>query len=84
MINLLLLLFWVGSCGIFASFIKDIINYAKKNCIPVPKDKTLTLTTTDYGEEFASGISKNNIIGVQYHPERSGEIGIQMLKNFTK
>jgi hypothetical protein len=30
MINLLLLLFWVGSCGIFASFIKDIINYAKK------------------------------------------------------
>ena len=47
-----------------------------------PKDKSIILTKTNYGQEFVSGIAKDNIIGIQFHPERSGEVGLQLLKNF--
>lgn len=47
-----------------------------------PKDKSIILTETEYGERFVSGIAKDNIYGVQFHPERSGDIGLKLLKNF--
>ncbi|HPP30461.1 MAG TPA: imidazole glycerol phosphate synthase subunit HisH, partial [bacterium] len=37
-----------------------------------------------YGIEFASFIKKDNIVGVQFHPEKSGELGIKFLKNFLE
>ncbi|PZE21589.1 imidazole glycerol phosphate synthase subunit HisH [Paenibacillus xerothermodurans] len=37
---------------------------------------------TQYGREFASVIAKENVIGVQFHPEKSGEIGIALLENY--
>jgi len=49
----------------------------------VPKDKNLILTTTNYGKEFCSGIAKDNLIAVQYHPERSGSVGLQLLRDFV-
>jgi len=42
------------------------------------------LTTTHYGYEFASSIQKNNIFGIQPHPEKSGETGLKILKNFLE
>ncbi len=48
-----------------------------------PKEKNITLTKTHYGQEFVSGIAKDNIFGLQFHPERSGEVGLQLLKNFS-
>lgn len=47
-----------------------------------PEDDSVTLTTTDYGYEFVSAVQKNNIIGTQFHPEKSGSAGLQVLKNF--
>jgi glutamine amidotransferase/cyclase len=38
--------------------------------------------TTEYGQTFASGIEMNNIWAVQFHPEKSGDIGLRVLKNF--
>ena len=40
------------------------------------------LSTTNYGYEFPSVVRKNNIFGVQFHPEKSLKNGIQLLKNF--
>ena len=40
------------------------------------------LTTTNYSYDFVSSVSKENMYGVQFHPEKSGDIGIKLLKNF--
>ena len=42
-----------------------------------------TLLTTSYGIEFASAFSRDNIYGVQFHPEKSHKYGMQLLKNFA-
>jgi len=48
-----------------------------------PKDSSTILTITDYGIEFPSIIARDSIIGVQFHPEKSSKIGLQLLKNFV-
>lgn len=47
-----------------------------------PEDKEIILTTTDYGQEFTSSIQNGNIIATQFHPEKSGKSGLNILKNF--
>lgn len=47
-----------------------------------PKDKKIIAGKTTYGETFASVVAKDNIVGVQFHPEKSGDVGFQLLKNF--
>jgi imidazole glycerol-phosphate synthase subunit HisH len=42
------------------------------------------IATTTYGETFASALAKDNFFGVQFHPEKSGSIGLQLLKNFIE
>ncbi len=49
-----------------------------------PEDKDIIIATTDYGIEFASAINKDNVWGLQFHPEKSGEIGLKILENFVK
>lgn len=48
----------------------------------VPEDKDLIATTTDYGLEFASSIRMDNIFACQFHPEKSQQIGLKILKSF--
>ena len=43
-----------------------------------------TIASTDYGQRFASMIHSNNYFGAQFHPERSGAVGAQILKNFME
>lgn len=40
------------------------------------------LTSTDYITEFASSVGKGSVFGVQFHPEKSGTIGLKILENF--
>ncbi|MBU0675267.1 MAG: imidazole glycerol phosphate synthase subunit HisF [Proteobacteria bacterium] len=47
-----------------------------------PENREWVLTTTDYGEEFVSGVQKGNVVAFQFHPEKSGEAGLNLLKNF--
>ncbi len=50
----------------------------------VPQDEMAVASRTDYGIEFCSAVWKDNIFGIQFHPEKSGEKGLQILKNFGK
>jgi len=49
----------------------------------VPSDNSLICGKTQYGLEFCSAVTYKNIFAVQFHPERSGEIGLQIYKNFV-
>ncbi len=46
-----------------------------------PKDVMLTAT---YGYDFTAGVEKENIIGVQFHPEKSHKYGLKLYENFLK
>ena len=43
-----------------------------------------TLASCQYGQTFSAAIGKDNFYGVQFHPERSGKVGAQILKNFVE
>ncbi len=48
----------------------------------VPDDKDIVSTTTDYGIDFTSMVWKDNILATQFHPEKSQEYGLRILKGF--
>lgn len=51
---------------------------------PMPQNPEHVLGTTEYGGLFPSVIGFKNIIATQFHPEKSGEAGLNLLKNFCK
>ncbi|MBQ3068546.1 MAG: imidazole glycerol phosphate synthase subunit HisH [Clostridia bacterium] len=46
-----------------------------------PKD---VLTSTEYGVRFCSAVQRGNVFGTQFHPEKSGKVGEQILKNYLR
>lgn len=50
---------------------------------PDPQDKGTIAATTDYGIDFMSILWKDNIYGTQFHPEKSQETGLKILRNFV-
>ena len=50
---------------------------------PKPADDRIVATRTEYGEVFASSIWQDNIFATQFHPEKSADVGLQLLKNFV-
>ncbi len=49
-----------------------------------PEDEGVVAAVTNYGEVFPSVIARGNVFGVQFHPEKSGEVGLRVLKNFIE
>lgn len=48
----------------------------------VPEDNSVVAATTNYGIDFTSVIAKDNLYGTQFHPEKSQNLGLQILRNF--
>ena len=72
----------VAGSGLFKGIPKDPYVYFVHSYYVKPKDGSVILTTTDYGIEFASGVRKDNIYGLQFHPEKSQAAGLHILRNF--
>jgi len=51
---------------------------------PVCDDMSDCFITTTYGDKFAAGIHRENVYGVQFHPEKSHKYGMQLLRNFVE
>ena len=47
-----------------------------------PEDQSVILAETEYGITFCSAIARENLAAVQFHPERSGDLGLQIYHNF--
>jgi imidazole glycerol-phosphate synthase subunit HisH len=58
--------------------------YFVHSLYPVPSDKSIVCTETEYSQTFTSAIASKNIYGTQFHPEKSGDVGLKILKNFAK
>lgn len=49
-----------------------------------PMDKSVVVGETEYGINYCSVLAKDNIVATQFHPEKSGQVGQQFIKNFIK
>jgi len=49
-----------------------------------PWNSSDVIATTDYGLQYACAVQRENIFGVQFHPEKSQAVGLQILKNFLE
>jgi glutamine amidotransferase len=58
--------------------------YFVHSYICAPADPNRILATTDYGQDFASVVGAGNIFGIQFHPEKSQQVGLQILQNFIE
>jgi len=45
---------------------------------------TPTVAASNYGDDFTAIVSKENFMGCQFHPERSGQVGARILQNFLE
>jgi glutamine amidotransferase len=50
----------------------------------VPDDPALVLGTTDYDVTFCSVLAKGNLVAAQFHPEKSGPMGLKLYDNFVR
>ena len=66
------------------SIFKEDFMYFVNSYYVVPKDNSITASITDYNGNFVSAIESNNITAMQFHPEKSGKAGIELLKRWLK
>jgi len=67
---------------VFADISPEAEFYFVHSYYPAPSDETAVLGTTEYGMTFCSVLAKENLVATQFHPEKSGRPGLQILRNF--
>ena len=50
----------------------------------IPEDKSVISATTDYSSKIVCAVEKENLVGTQFHPEKSDKIGLKIIDNFLK
>jgi glutamine amidotransferase len=58
--------------------------YFVHSFVCAPDDPAWAIATTDYDGNFACMLGRDNLIGTQFHPEKSGAFGLQLLRNFVR
>lgn len=63
---------------------EDCYFYFVHSYVVEPAEPEIVLTTTEYAGGFVSGVEKDNVTAFQFHPEKSGDCGLNILRNFGK
>jgi len=71
-------------CRLFRGIPNGSYVYFVHSFFPKPADQSLIATRTSYGESFASSIWRENVFATQFHPEKSQNVGLQLLRNFVE
>jgi glutamine amidotransferase len=67
---------------VFKGLPRDAEYYFVHSYYPAPTQAAMVLGVTDHGSEFPSAVGWRNLVATQFHPEKSGRFGLQLLKNF--
>ena len=72
-----------GDSKLFAGLSGNPYFYFVHSFHAAPDDKNLISATTNYGETVTAAVERENIFATQFHPEKSGDVGLRVLKNFV-
>ncbi len=74
----------VQNASLFAGVPTGSYVYFNHSYYCLPKQSSDVIAFTDYGLRYACAVRRENIFGVQFHPEKSQAVGLQILKNFVE
>jgi glutamine amidotransferase len=67
----------------FPELPSDPFVYFVHSYYPIPENRSIIAATTEYGEEFAAAVVADNLLATQFHPEKSQENGLAILRQFV-
>lgn len=73
-----------GSCPLFAGIEEGANFYFVHSYYVVPADRSVVAAQTDYGTAFTSVVQRGRMFATQFHPEKSQQFGLRLLKNFSE
>ncbi len=71
-----------SDCPLYKGIKSGSYVYFVHSFFPKPVDDSIVATRTTYGDTFASSVWKDNVFATQFHPEKSQNVGLTLLKNF--
>jgi glutamine amidotransferase len=72
-----------GACPLFSGLADGVWVYFVHSYYAVPQDPAIIAAEADYPEPFAAAIWHDNVFATQFHPEKSQQVGLTMLRNFA-
>ena len=69
---------------VFDGIPDDAYFYYVHSYFPAPDDGESVIGETDYGVTFASALARGNVVATQFHPEKSGDVGLRFYDNFLR
>ena len=69
---------------LFAGIDQDSCFYFVHSYFCNPSDDAVRMCSSTHGQTFCAGVRRDNVAAVQFHPEKSGPVGLQLLKNFAE
>ena len=77
-------IYWDKAVPIYAGLQVGCFVYFVHSYHVVPLDKSTVATQTEYGYTFVSSVWRDNVFATQFHPEKSQQVGLKILENFTR
>lgn len=68
--------------GLFKDIPKTPYFYFVHSYHAVPEDSSIVAAVTEYGEGLTAAVARDNVMATQFHPEKSGDVGLLVIKNF--